>query len=217
MEENFFLGKRQEMVREQLVKRGIADKRMLDAFLAVPRHQFVPEDKRRIAYDDSPVAIGEGQTISQPYMVALMTQALGIEAGQRALEIGVGSGYQAAILAQMGAKVFAVERVPALMEQALVVLKGLGYEVTVSLGDGTMGWTEFAPYDRIIVSAAAPSIPAHLVEQLACPGRLVLPLGGPLQQSLTVIEKDAAGLVTQESLCSCIFVPLIGRFGYSER
>jgi protein-L-isoaspartate(D-aspartate) O-methyltransferase len=213
MKESDFTRMRQEMVQEQLVKRGISDKRILDAFLSVPRHQFVPEDKRHLSYDDSPVPIGDGQTISQPYMVALMTDALGVQEGEKVLEVGLGSGYQAAILAQMSARVYAVERIPSLLETASMVIGGLGYKVEMSLGDGTLGWREHAPYDRIIVSAAAPSVSVCLLGQLANQGRLIMPLGGPLQQDLTVVEKDKEGNISQRSVCGCLFVPLIGKYG----
>ncbi len=179
----------QEMVA-LIRRRGIYDPRLLEALEQVPRHEFVPDEYRAMAYGDHPLPIGHGQTISQPYIVALMTDLLNLRSGDRVLEIGTGSGYQAAILAAMGMDVYSVERLPALYEAARTRLASLGYDVHLRLGDGYEGWPEFAPYRGIIVTAAAPHIPPPLLEQLAEGGHLVIPQGAPHHyQSLRQIVK----------------------------
>ena len=208
---------RRDMVDGQLRRRGIHDERVLRAFLEVPRHRFLPPEHADEAYDDHPVRIGHGQTISQPYMVAWMTQELGLTGGERVLEIGTGSGYQTAILARLAAEVFTVERVPELAEVAAALLGSLGTtNVHYRVGDGTMGWPEEAPFDRILVTAGAPKVPASLTEQLAEEGRLAMPVGGRGGQEFTLTEKRR-GKVASRSLGGCIFVPLIGEQGWPER
>ncbi len=207
---------RKKMVEEQLIARGIRAERICNAFLKVERHRFVPEEERCRAYEDYPLPIGEGQTISQPYIVALMTESLALSGGERVLEIGAGSGYQAAILAECGARVYSMERIPVLAQRASSLLGALGYTgVSVRVGDGTLGWAEEAPFDRIVVTAATPHVPAPLASQLATGGTMVLPLGEQFGQVLTVIEKDANGL-TRRQVCGCVFVPLLGRYGQKE-
>jgi len=207
---------RGEMVEHQLLGQGITDTRLLDAFREVERHKFVPEDVRKNAYADHPLPIGEGQTISQPFMVALMTQCLCLKGNEKILEIGMGSGYQAAILSGLAKEIYSLERIASLAEKAGDVLRGLGYtNVTCGVGDGTLGWKEHAPYEGIIVTAAAPKIPDAYIEQLADGGRIVIPLGSSFRQVLTVIEKSRGGLKTSE-ICGCVFVPLIGKDGWKE-
>jgi protein-L-isoaspartate(D-aspartate) O-methyltransferase len=209
-----FDSQREQMVSEQILGRGIRDQQVLDAFRNVPRHLFVPQENREFAYQDYPLPIGENQTISQPYIVALMTQELEVKKGDKVLEIGTGSGYQAAILNHLGAKVYSVERVPSLAEKASETLHSLGYDVEVKAGDGTLGWEENSPYDRIIVTAAAPVICSPWIEQLKIGGKIVLPLGMPLHQELTVVKKVNEGDVEKSVVCGCVFVPLIGKYGY---
>ncbi len=207
---------RQRMVREQLEARGIKATEVLEAFRKVPRERFVPPDYSREAYADCPLPIGLGQTISQPYMVALMTQELKVSAQDRVLEIGTGSGYQAAILAEIGVKVYTIERCEELLERARKVLSELGYtNVFYREGDGTLGWMEEAPFDRIIVTAGAPHIPKALVEQLGEGGRLIIPVGGEYQQELISVTKRE-GRTIEESVTSCIFVKLLGEDGWRE-
>lgn len=170
---------------EKIRRHGIKDPRVLEAILKVPRHLFVPKELIHEAYVDAPLPIGEGQTISQPYIVALMTEALELDENSKVLEIGTGSGYQAAILAEIAKEVYTVERIPSLKEKARKVLDALGYEnIKFKVGDGTEGWPEYAPYDAIIVTAGAPEIPKPLVEQLKVGGRLVIPVGDELTQRL---------------------------------
>ncbi|MGB4677032.1 MAG: protein-L-isoaspartate(D-aspartate) O-methyltransferase [Aggregatilineales bacterium] len=207
---------RQRMVRRQLLRRGIVDERVLDAMLKVPRHEFVPEDARHLAYDDSPQHIGSGQTISQPYMVAAMTQALRLQPADRVLEIGVGSGYQTAVLAELVREVVGIERLPELAVVARRRLKRLGYtNVTIHIGDGTEGYAPAAPYDAIIVAAAAPAVPPPLIQQLADGGRLVIPVGSGYEQELRLVERSG-NTVTSRSLMPVRFVPLIGRYGFEN-
>jgi protein-L-isoaspartate(D-aspartate) O-methyltransferase len=216
MKEVDFKKLREEMVYNQIFKRGINDPRILEAFNGVSRHLFVPENKRNLAYEDYPLPVGEGQTISQPYIVALMTQALEIKEQDKVLEIGTGSGYQVAILSYLGAKVYSVERIASLAAKARESLNVCGYQVQISVGDGTLGWSEYSPYDKIIVTAASPLISPFWLEQLKIGGKLVLPLGGSLYQDLTVVEKVAEGDIRQRTVCGCVFVPLIGKYGYKE-
>ena len=207
---------RRRMVETQLKPRDIRDPRVLEAFLKVPRHEFIPEAGLRESYADYPLPISEGQTISQPYMVALMTQCLGLTGGEIVLEIGAGSGYQAAIISLLAKEVYTIERVPALAERARRTLERLGYgNVRVMLGDGTRGWEEAAPYDAIIVTAGAPDVPPPLIEELAEGGKLVIPVGGGYSQELTVLRKKD-GRVYAEQVCGCVFVPLIGEHGWDK-
>jgi len=201
------------MVLEQLVRRGIRDPRVLEAMTDVPRHRFVAPDQVALAYEDRPLAIGYGQTISQPYMVARATELAAPRPTDRALEVGAGSGYQAAVLATLAAEVFAIEIVPALADRARRVLAEIGYEnVTVESFDGSGGWPEHAPYDVIIVSAGAPRIPALLVSELADGGRLVIPVGGSEEQELAVVRRQGDHYVTSYDT-RCRYVDLQGRFG----
>lgn len=205
------------MVGQQLVPRGISDSKVLDAFSKVPRHEFVPEELKRSAYDDYPLPIGDAQTISQPYMVALMTECLRLKGKEVVLEIGTGSGYQAAILGEIAKIVYSVERFPELAQRADKLLRSLGYSnINIKVGDGTLGWEEFAPYDGIVVTAGAPDIPSSLVKQLKDGGRLVIPLGRDgFGQVLTVVER-AGKSVNISEICACTFVPLVGKEGWAE-
>ncbi|NPA15098.1 MAG: protein-L-isoaspartate(D-aspartate) O-methyltransferase [Deferribacteres bacterium] len=209
---------RRKALVELLRKKGIRDERVLNAILRVPRHLFVPPELVDRAYDDRPLPIGKGQTISQPYIVALMTEALGIDEDSRVLEIGTGSGYQAAVLAEIAKDVYTVERIPELSERARKIIEGLGYKnVFFKVGDGTCGWPEHAPYDAIIVTAASPRIPKPLIKQLKVGGRLVIPVGNELTQELLRITKITEdGKVDIESLGGCVFVKLKGKYGWEE-
>jgi protein-L-isoaspartate(D-aspartate) O-methyltransferase len=205
---------RKRMVDEQLVPRGISDPRVLEAFRSVPRHVFVPGPFDVSSYADRPLPIGEGQTISQPYMVALMTECLRLKSGEKVLEVGTGSGYQAAILAELCERVYTIEREERLLERARKILQEEGYDnIEFKCGDGTVGWEETAPYDGIIVTAGAPYVPEALKEQLAEGGRLVIPVGGQYGQMLVVLTRRGEDF-TQDSVCGCIFVPLIGEDGW---
>jgi protein-L-isoaspartate(D-aspartate) O-methyltransferase len=207
---------RRQMVREQIRERGIAAPRVLNAMLAVERHLFVPEEFLSAAYADQPLPIGEGQTISQPFMVAAMTAALELTGRERVLEIGTGSGYQAAVLSLLAREVHTVERSAALAEQAQRRLLDMGYtNVQVHTGDGSLGWAEAAPYAAIVVTAAAPGVPAPLVEQLEEGGRLAIPVGDPHQQELRLLRRTAEG-ITSQVLHYCRFVPLVGRHGWGD-
>ena len=204
------------MVREQLLPRGISDKRVLHAFHGVERHEFVPPDLRKGAYEDHPLPLGEGQTISQPYMAALMTQCLVLKGEERVLEIGTGSGYQTAILRTLAKEVFSVERVGGLAKKAESTLARLGYDnVRIKVDDGTLGWPENAPYGAIIVTAGSPKIPEAYMAQLETGGRLVIPVGTAVSQVLTLVEKNPDSVVVSE-LCGCVFVPLVGKDGWKE-
>ena len=199
---------RRDMVQEQIVTRGVQDPRVLEAMRTVPRERFVPRDLASRAYDDSPLPIGHGQTISQPYIVAYMTEALRVEPEHRVLEIGTGSGYQAAILGRLAREVYTIEIVPALAERAAAALASLGYgHVRVRAGDGFAGWPEHAPFDRIMVTAAPEEIPPPLIDQLAPGGRLVVPVGGQGRtQWMTIVEKTPQG-VTHRRTIPVQFVP----------
>lgn len=203
---------RVRMVREQIQDRGVADQGVIGAMLSVPRHEFVPRSQRDMAYADRPLPIGEGQTISQPYIVALMTELLELEAGDKVLEVGTGSGYQAAVASHLADSVFTIEIIPDLAEQATNRLRDLGYsDVVVKQADGYDGWPEHAPFDGIVVTAAAGHIPPPLVEQLDPGGRMVIPVGGQFQvQQLVLVEKRPDGSVTTRSLLPVRFVPLVG-------
>ncbi|MCM8819556.1 MAG: protein-L-isoaspartate(D-aspartate) O-methyltransferase [Candidatus Omnitrophica bacterium] len=215
MKEDFNMLK-EKMIKEQIFSRGIKDQRILDAFRKVPRHLFVPESQIRFSYIDSPLPIGEGQTISQPYIVALMTLLLDVKESQKVLEIGTGSGYQAAILAYLGAKVYSIERIASLAEKAKTLLSKLGYDVQIKIGDGSLGWEEYSPYDRIIVTAASPSILDTWRKQLKIGGKMVLPVEYGLYQMLVVVNKISETEFSQKQICECIFVPLVGKYGYKE-
>ncbi len=207
---------RKEMVSKQLASRSIKDKKTLDAFEKVPREVFVPDNLKQYAYQDRPLSIGLGQTISQPYIVALMTELLKVKPGEKILEVGTGSGYQAAILLGMGAKVYGIERHQALGRSAKEKVNLLGYDLEVKIGDGTLGWEEFSPYDKMIVTAASPKVPETLVKQLKIGGRIVLPLGPQSTQQLTVVDKTAGDKFKTTAICGCVFVPLVGKEGWSE-
>jgi len=205
---------RERMVEEQLISRGIHDQRVLSAFRKVPRHRFVEAGLESRAYEDHPLSIGSGQTISQPYMVALMTERLGLKGGEKVLEIGTGSGYQTAILAELSTEIYSLERISYLAEQAEKKLNEIGYvNVKIKMGDGTLGWPEHSPYDRILVTAGSPDIPKPLIGQLNNKGRLVIPVGGSFSQMLRVVEKVDKGL-KETDVCGCVFVPLVGKFGW---
>jgi len=213
-----FERERDEMVVRQLQARGIRDARVLEAMRQVPRHRFVDAALVEHAHDDSPLPIGEHQTISQPFMVALMSEALDLHGElPRVLEIGTGSGYQAAVLATMGARVFTIERIPQLAARARAVLAELGLDQRVRVidGDGTLGWPAEAAYDGIVVTAGAPQIPRPLLEQLALGGCLVLPMGEEDVQTLVRLRRGPQGL-TEEYFGDCRFVKLRGAYGWSE-
>ena len=211
-----FREQRRSMVEQQLRSRGIHDQRVLTAMEQVPRHEFVNREQWEQAYSDHPVSIPEQQTTSQPYIIASMLQSAEIQPGDRVLEVGSGSGYQTAVLAALAWQVIAVERYPSLAEQARATLARLGYEnVTIVTGDGSLGAPQFAPFDAIIVSAAAPQVPPALVQQLAIGGRLVVPVGDSSQQVLELLRKHRDGSLTMHSLEGCRFVPLIGEQGFA--
>ncbi|MCD6553707.1 MAG: protein-L-isoaspartate O-methyltransferase [Chloroflexi bacterium] len=208
---------RERMVRSQIEARGIRDPRVLAAMRQVPRHLFVPVHMRGSAYRDTPLPIGEGQTISQPYIVALMTEMLELTGEERVLEIGTGSGYQAAILGLLAREVYTVERLPHLARNAEEVLRQLGYtNVHIRVGDGTLGWPEHAPYEAIIVTAASPEVPSPLLDQLADGGRLVVPIGPRWTQTLVRVRREGDKF-RKEYLTSVAFVPLVGEHGWDER
>jgi len=205
---------RQRMVNEQLLRRGIKDPAVLRAMGKVHRHLFVEEALRGRAYGDYPLPIGEKQTISQPFMVARMTEALELKSHERVLEIGTGSGYQTAILAELAAKVYSVERIKILARRAGEHLESLGYyNVLIRVGDGSVGWKEMAPFDAILVAASMPAIPPHLIDQLADKGRIVAPVGGADSQTLRKGTKDGQA-VRWADLGECLFVRLIGEEGW---
>ena len=207
---------RERMVAEQLVARGIRDPRVLEAMRRVPRHLFVPPEAAGLAYADRALSIAHGQTISQPYMVAVMTEALALRGDERVLEIGTGSGYQAAILAELAREVITIERREELASAAEALLGECGYtKVRVLVGDGTEGFADAAPYDRIIVTAGAPHALPRLEEQLADAGKLVIPIGPRNHQVLSVQTRSGDGLI-RSTLDHCVFVPLVGRDGWAE-
>src|SRR5947209_10809700 len=211
-----FSTERFSMVERQLRQRGIRDQRVLTAMYKVPRHEFVSRQRWSEAYADHPVGIGEQQTTSQPYMIAAMVQAAQIRPEDRVLEIGAGSGYQTALLAELASQVFAVERYTSLAEDARNTLERLGYRnVKIVAGDGSLGLPEAAPFDAIIVSAAAPRVPPALIQQLAPGGRLLIPVGDPHQQVLQLVQRDQQGNITVQTLEGCRFVPLIGQQGFA--
>ena len=207
---------RMRMVDEQIISRGIRDPGVIAAMRKVPRHLFVEEALQNQAYSDHPLPIGEKQTISQPYMVALMTEAMQLKGMEKVLEIGAGSGYQTAILAEIAFKVFSVERIRSLTIQARKLLYDLGYlNVEIKFSDGTLGWVEESPFDAIIVTAGSPGIPQPLVDQLAIGGRLVIPVGDSTDQELVRITRTEEG-IKREDLGGCRFVKLIGQHGWEE-
>jgi len=205
---------RDQMVANQLIPRGIKDPRVLDAMSRVPRHIFAGGHNLAGAYDDMALSIGEGQTISQPYMVAIMTELLELKGTEKVLEIGTGSGYQGAVLAELAKEVYTIERIVLLADRATAEYRTLGCDnVHVRTGDGTLGWPEEAPFDRIIITAASPKIPEPLMEQLAINGILVIPVGTRYSQQLLKITKTGQGL-KEEYHTPCVFVPLIGKYGW---
>jgi len=207
---------RERMVDYQLIPRGINNRLVLDAFRKIERHKFVPEEFLDGAYGDHPLPIGSGQTISQPFIVALMTESLGLTGKERVLEIGTGSGYQTAILAELAKEVYSVERIPALAERTSEILSALGYKnISIDVKDGSLGWPEHAPYDAIVVTASCPGKPATLLGQLKDNGRLVAPIGAAFGQILTLFTKKKGAIVADE-LCGCMFVPLIGIEGWNK-
>lgn len=227
LRETDFAEQRSRMVQEQLRARGIRDERVLAAMEKVPRHLFVPPSQRWAAYDDGPLPIGLGQTISQSYMVARMTELLRLGASDRVLEIGTGSGYQAAILAELAGEVWTIERHLELADKAREILEQLGYtNVHVIVGDGSVGYPEAAPYNGIIVTCAAPAVPQPLRDQLAVSGRMVIPVTAGYSQDLRLIERldgeettdgrEVQPRYRETSILSCVFVPLIGKCGYAK-
>jgi protein-L-isoaspartate(D-aspartate) O-methyltransferase len=207
---------REEMVHNQIIPRGIRDKRVLKAMLKVPRHRFVDEKYYGSAYADHPLPIGEGQTISQPYMVALMSECLELRGKETVLEVGTGSGYQAAILAELARKIYTIERIENLVIQARKVMADLNYnKVEVFLRDGSSGLEEASPFGGIMVTAASPDVPPVLIDQLGEGGRLVIPVGSSLSQTLIVITRKK-GKIEKREVCGCVFVPLIGKYGWEK-
>ena len=206
---------RERMVREQIQARGVTDRRVLDAMSKLPRHLFVEEALAYKAYSDGPLPIGEGQTISQPYIVALMSELLQIEPGMKVLEIGTGSGYQAAVLAEMGAEVYTVERIKKLFHSARKRFMDMRmFSVKLKLDDGTMGWPDEAPFDRIIVTAGGPEIPLPLVEQLADSGRMLIPVGESRRNQTLVLVEKRDGEIVQTNKGAVAFVDLVGSYGW---
>jgi len=207
---------RDRMVETQLITRGIHDPKVLEALRKVPRHLFVDEALRDQAYSDHPLPIGEKQTISQPYIVALMTESLELKGDEKVLEIGTGSGYQAAVLAELADRVFSIERYPALAYRANQMLQKLGYKkVIVRVADGTLGWPDEAPFDAILVTAGTPRIPQPLVDQLSMGGRLVVPVGDRLSQELFWVKRNPEG-IHKTNLGGVRFVDLVGKWGWEE-
>ena len=205
------------MVKEQIIARGVEDKRVIKAMLDIPRHLFVPKEVEKEAYEDYPLPIGFNQTISQPYMVAVMTEYLELKEEDVVLEIGTGSGYQTAILAYLVKKVYTVEREEKLLERAKKILEKLGFDnIRYKCGDGSKGWMDYAPYEKIIVTAAAPKIPEPLIEQLKNNGIIVIPVGSRWIQELVVAKKDEKGSLKIEEKFECAFVPLIGEYGFEN-
>ena len=218
MEQDYpeFAREREDMVRHHLTSRDIKDARVIETFRKMPREKFIESENGIDAYRDHPLPIGLGQTISQPYMVALMTQSLRLSSKDRVLEIGTGSGYQTAILAELAAEVFTVERIEELSRRAQCIIGDLGYSnVNFKVGDGTLGWEEHAPYDRILVTAGSPEVPQTLVEQLGDGGVMIIPVGERSRQELLRVEKKR-GKIKQRVICGCVFVKLIGEEGWKE-
>lgn len=202
------------MVQEQIAGRGITDARVLAALRRIPRHLFIDPGIVNRAYDDTALPIGEKQTLSQPYMTARMTEALALKGDERVLEVGTGSGYQTALLAEICFNVFSVEKIRSLSRKARALLDQLGYQnIALHVGDGTIGWSEHAPYDAVIVTAGSPATPKPLLEQLALGGRLVIPVGDEQNQTLLRVTRTQTGF-TQEQLGECKFVKLFGKYGW---
>ncbi len=202
------------MVDEQLARRGIGDERVLAAMRRVPRHLFVDEALRDRAYGDHPLPIGEQQTISQPYIVGLMTSLLALEGGEKVLDVGTGSGYQTAVLAALARRVCSIERLPALAARARGIIEGLGItNVWIRVGNGALGWPDEAPFDRILVAAGGPAVPPPLFQQLAPGGRMVLPIGDATNQTLTLVE-NVDGQMKTTSYGDCSFVKLVGKYAW---
>lgn len=207
---------RERMVLEQLEKRGISDRRVLDAMRIVPRDRFIPPDLRDHAYDDGPLPIGEAQTISQPYMVALSCEVAQLSGDEKVLEIGTGSGYEAAVLSRLAAQVFTIESIPHLYDRARLILQGIGaHNVSIRLGDGSLGWPEEAPFDAIVISAAMPGIPTGLLPQLKPDGRLVGPIGEEELQTLIRLSRKG-GHWQEEYFGECRFVKMTGKHGFPD-
>ena len=203
-------------MKEQIMARGVKDKRVIEAMMNVPRHMFVDKVYHHQAYNDYPLPVSHGQTISQPYMVAVMTELLELKGDETVLEIGTGSGYQTGILALLCSKVYTIERIAELTQQARSRLENLGFRnISFMKGDGSIGWSEYAPYDGVMVTAGAPDIPNSLIEQLAENGRLVIPIGGEYYQVLNVVKKHK-GRIFRRELFECTFVPLLGKEGWNE-
>jgi protein-L-isoaspartate(D-aspartate) O-methyltransferase len=204
------------MVEEQIKRRGITEKRILSAMEEIPRHEFVAEGLKGVAYQDGPLPIGMDQTISQPYIVALMTELLDVSDEHKVLEIGTGSGYQAAVISRLAMSVISVERIPELYKKAKETLRKLGYNnITVVMADGSIGYREYSPYDRIMVTAASPSVPEELIDQLADEGKIVIPVGGMYTQQLVVLKKEGDKTIKTESI-GVRFVPLLGKKGWEN-
>jgi protein-L-isoaspartate(D-aspartate) O-methyltransferase len=211
-----FARERERMVEEQLIARGVTDARVIDVMRRLPRHLFVDEALRDRAYGDHPLPIGEGQTISQPFIVGRMTELLRLTGREKVLEVGTGCGYQAAVLAELAARVCTIERIPRLATRARETLEGLGYRnVWVRAANGTLGWPDEAPFDRILVAAGGPTVPPPLFEQLGEGGRMVIPVGDAANQVLQVIDKVHGGKrVTEDS--GCVFVKLVGKYAWES-
>jgi len=204
------------MVKTQLIPRGIHDEGVLRAMRKVPRHFFVDESVKYEAYDDMALSIGEGQTISQPYMVAVMTELLELKGAEKVLEVGTGSGYQAAILAELSKEVYTIERFERLAKEAEEKLRALRYDnIYVKTDDGTLGWPEEAPFDRIIITAGTPKVPDPLIQQLSQGGIIIAPVGERFSQQLVRVRKSAQGLL-EEYHTMCVFVPLVGKYGWDR-
>ena len=213
MDDGRYARERERMV-EEIAARGVTDPRVLAALRRVPRHRFVQEALRERAYGDHPLPIGEEQTISQPYIVGLMSSLLELTGQEKVLEIGTGSGYQTAVLAELARRVCSIERLPRLAERARATLEGLGYDnVWVRVGTGTLGWPDQAPFDRIIVTAGGPTVPPPLVQQLAEGGRMALPVGSADNQVLTIVE-NVGGEIRQRTHGECKFVKLVGKYAW---
>ena len=211
-----YAGQRRKMIEVQLLGRGIKDLEVMGAMGRVPRHVFVNSSLQHRAYGDCPLPIGENQTISQPYIVALMTQSLQLKGEERVLEIGTGSGYQTAVLAELASQVFTIERIKPLAKDTKLLLGRLGYEnIVFKVFDGTYGWRDQSPFDAILISASTPEVPTALIEQLVDKGRLIAPVGGRESQDLIVINKNSSRIVRRE-IGSCKFVPLVGKFAWPE-